>query len=378
MISPAASDDTVIDMTDDGTDGPTLTIVNAFPQLTFSRPVDLQAPDDGTNRSFVVEQRGVIHTFPNDPDVSAATIFLNIENRVFDGNNEMGLLGLAFHPNFVSNGFFYVNYNPNNISSRISRFQVSSSDPNVAVPDSEVVLLEFSQPYTNHNGGQLAFGPDGFLYIASGDGGSGGDPEENGQDRSTLLGAILRIDVDSNENGLNYGIPASNPFVDEEEFRDEIFAYGLRNPWRMSFDVNTGLLWAADVGQGRWEEIDIIENGNNYGWNVMEGAHCFGADNCDDTNLTLPVYEYSHDNDDLSITGGYVYRGAVISELSGKYIYADYISGRIWALSTDLNSSPENELLLDTNLEISSFGTDTNEELYFCAFDGAIYKFEVN
>ncbi|MEX0288604.1 MAG: sorbosone dehydrogenase family protein [Flavobacteriaceae bacterium] len=371
----AAGDDAVI-MTDDSVGGTSLELVQAFPQLSFSRPVDLQAPSDGTNRIFVVEQKGVINTFSNEPDVRSATVFLDIENMVFDDASEMGLLGLAFHPNFSSNGYFYVYYNPSATASRISRFEVSAGNSNMASVSSEEIILEFSQPFTNHNGGQLAFGPDGFLYISSGDGGDGGDPFENAQDLGTLLGAILRIDVNNTEGGLNYAIPSDNPFVNQAGARDEIFAYGLRNPWRMSFDTTTGLLWTADVGQGRWEEIDVIENGNNYGWDILEANQCFGVNGCDDTNLTPPWFEYNHDNDDKSVTGGYVYRGSEVTQLEGKYIYGDYISGRIWALSTDLNASPQNELLEDTNLRIVSFGTDENNELYICAFDGAIYKFQ--
>ena len=368
-------DDGVI-LTDDTVAGTTLELVQAFPQLSFTRPVDLQSPSDGSNRIFVVEQRGVISSFSNDPDVGAATVFLDMENLVFDDASEMGLLGMAFHPNFSSNGYFYVYYNPTNTISRISRFEVSAGSPNQASLNSEEIVLEFTQPFTNHNGGQLAFGPDGFLYISSGDGGDGGDPFENAQDLGTLLGAILRIDVNNKEAALNYAIPTDNPFVNQANARGEIYAYGLRNPWRMSFDTDTGLLWAADVGQGRWEEIDIIESGNNYGWDILEANQCFGVNGCDDTNLTPPWFEYNHDNDDKSVTGGYVYRGSRVPQLEGKYVYGDFISGRIWALSTNLNAAPQNELLEDTNLRIASFGTDENNELYLCAFDGAIYKFQ--
>ncbi|NAS30609.1 glucose sorbosone dehydrogenase [Flavobacteriaceae bacterium R38] len=352
-------------------------IVNAFPALRFTRPLDFQSPNDGTNRAFVVEQRGIINVFPNNADVQSSAVFLNIENIVDDSEEEMGLLAVAFHPNYDANGYFYVNYSSSRTLSRVSRFQVSSANSNVADPNSELVLLEIPQPFTNHNGGKLTFGPDGFLYIASGDGGSGGDPQGNAQNRMNLLGAILRIDVDRVENGLNYAIPIDNPFINDNNARDEIFAYGLRNPWRISFDIQTGTLWAGDVGQNQFEEIDIIESGNNYGWNILEGFNCFGANDCDQTNLTPPVFEYSHDNGDLSITGGYVYRGNAIPELQGRYIYGDFVSGRIWAL-TNSGTSPANELIEDTNLNISSFGTDNANELYICSFDGAIYRFEIN
>ncbi len=355
-----------------------LNLVNAFPNLTFDRPVDFQSPDDGTDRIFVVEQSGTIRTFANASEAGEATIFLNIENDVDDSANEQGLLGLAFHPDFDSNGFFYVNYNPSQTLTRISKFQVSSSDPDVADPNSETVLLEYSQPFTNHNGGQLTFGPDGFLYISSGDGGDAGDPMGNGQNISTLLGAILRIDVNATSPDCNYAIPNDNPFVTNTEARGEIFAYGLRNPWRISFDQQTGVLWAADVGQDNLEEIDIIEAGNNYGWNIMEGTACFGADDCDRENLVFPVFEYTHENDNESVTGGYVYRGETAESLKGRYIYADFISGRVWALTTDLGTDLSNELLMDTDFNISSFGTDGNNELYVCTFNGSIYKFEEN
>lgn len=355
-----------------------LSLVNAFPNISFNRPVDLQSPDDGTQRIFVVEQRGVIRSFPNETDISDTGTFLDIENYVDDNASEQGLLGLAFHPDFDVNGFFYINYNPSPVLSRISRFRVDTTSPDEADPDSETVLFEFTQPYTNHNGGQLAFGPDGYLYIATGDGGDGGDPLENGQDLTTFLGAILRIDVNATDGGLNYAIPGDNPFVNTEGTRGEIFAYGLRNPWRMSFDKLTGLLWAADVGQGRIEEIDIIENGMNYGWNIMEGSTCFQGTDCPQEQLMLPVYEYTHSDNNVSVTGGYVYRGEAVPSLQGRYVYGDFNSGRIWALSTNLGNTLTNYLLADTNLDISTFGTDANDELFICSLNGAVYKFEEN
>lgn len=353
-----------------------LTIVNAFPELRFNRPLDFQSPSDGTDRIFVVEQRGIVHVFPNNATVSEASVFLDIDDEVSNTADEIGLLGMAFHPDYATNGFFYLCYTPSSNLSVVSRFQVSSTDSNIADPLSETILLEIPQPFTNHNGGQLAFGQDGYLYIASGDGGSGGDPQGNGQKRTNLLGAVLRIDVDGTENGFNYAIPADNPYADNTDFRGEIFAYGLRNPWRISFDTQTGMLWAGDVGQDKREEINIIENGKNYGWNILEGTDCFQGTGCDRTNLTLPIFEYNHDQGDVSITGGYVYRGNSVPELQGHYIYADFESGRIWALS--IGSDPTNTLLMDTDLNIASFGTDSDNELYICSFDGAIYKFEQN
>ncbi len=238
--------------------------------------------------------------------------------------------------------------------------------------------MEVSQPFSNHNGGQIAFGPDGYLYIALGDGGSGGDPDGNGQNRATLLGSILRIDANTASGARNYAIPPDNPFAGNSQgFREEIFAYGLRNPWRFSFDPVTKKLWAGDVGQNLYEEIDIIEKGRNYGWNIMEGFHCYSSATCDTAGLTLPVWEYGHNSSGgIAVTGGFVYRGTQLPELYGKYIYADYGSGRIWSLSYSDNDTVNTELL-KTSLNISSFGTDRFNELYMCAFDGKIYRFKL-
>ncbi|NNE47751.1 MAG: T9SS type A sorting domain-containing protein [Rhodothermales bacterium] len=347
----------------------------AFPGLSFSRPVDLQVPADGTGRIFVVEQRGVIRVFENVEAVQDAPIFLDIDMRVDGSGNEEGLLGLAFHPEYATNGFFYVNYTANEPNRTVvSRFSVSATDANEADPNSELVLLSFAQPYSNHNGGQLQFGPDGMLYVAVGDGGSGGDPQGHGQNRSTLLGSILRIDVDQPSDGLNYGIPPDNPFVGNGEgYREEIFAYGLRNPWRFSFDSETDRLWTGDVGQNAFEEISIIESGGNYGWNIMEGFSCYGSSNCNQDGLELPVHAYPHSNSNNSVSGGYVYRGSMMPSLFGKYVYADFVSGRIWALS-EAQGVYSNELLLDTSFGISSFGVDGNGELLICGFDGKIHK----
>lgn len=356
--------------------GEPLKLELAFPNLLFTRPVDIQDPRDGSKRLFVVEQAGIISVFENRMDVKKAPVFLDIRSLVKDSGNEEGLLGLAFHPGFRKNGYFYVNYTASNPDRTvIARYRVNSLDPNRADPTSARVFLEFDQPYSNHNGGQLAFGPDGYLYIAVGDGGSGGDPHGHGQNRATLLGSILRIDVDNPSGDRNYGIPQDNPyFGNTKGFREEIYAYGLRNPWRLSFDPETSRLWAADVGQNRYEEIDLIVKGGNYGWNIMEGKHCYNSSSCDTTGLILPVWEYDHFMG-RSITGGYVYRGKYISSLKGAYVYADYVSGRIWALWYEDTGLIKNEELFDTNLQISSFGTDADQELYLSAFDGRIYRF---
>ncbi len=354
-------------------------LVEAFPELSFDRPVDLQHAGDGTDRIFVVEQRGVISVFPNDPEASDKTEFLDISGRVDDSANEMGLLGLAFHPNFESNGYFYVNYTASSPRRTIiARFSVSGNDPDQADPESEIEILSYNQPQGNHNGGQISFGPDGYLYIASGDGGGGGDPGNNAQDRTNLLGAILRIDVDNQQDGNEYSIPADNPFADNEEgYREEIFAWGLRNPWRFSFDPETDQLWVGDVGQVDKEVIHIVDNGLNYGWNIIEGSICYPpGSECDKEGLELPFFEYDwgQANTGQSITGGFVYRGENLPALYGMYIYGDYVSGRIWALDISDEENPDNSELIQADFNIPSFGTDQHNELYILGFDRKVYR----
>ncbi|NWF89255.1 MAG: PQQ-dependent sugar dehydrogenase [Ignavibacteriaceae bacterium] len=356
-----------------------ITIHNAFPNLTFSNPLDLQNSADGTNRIFVVEQTGIIYVFENYSDVSVKKIFLDISDSVSSGG-EMGLLGLAFHPNYENNGYFFVNYTKSQPYRRtlIVRFQVSSTNSDSADRHSSKILMEIPQPYSNHNGGQLSFGPDGYLYIALGDGGSGGDPQNNAQNKSSLLGKLLRIDVDQAQGNKNYSIPIDNPFVNNNQgYKEEIFAFGLRNPWRFSFDIPSNRLWCADVGQDAWEEIDLIVKGGNYGWRCYEGSHDYDLDGCTSTEYIPPVWEYSH-QEGSSITGGFVYRGSNIPELFGKYIYADFISRKIWALTYDGVNPAVNQLLLTANGSISSFGVDENNELYICSFNGRIYKLKSN
>ncbi len=350
---------------------------NAFPNLSFNDPLDLQNSGDGTNRIFVVERAGRIKVFPNSSSVASLKTFLDITDRVSAGG-EKGLLGLAFHPGFENNGYFYVNYTSSGqLKTRISRFQVSSENPDSADKYSEVILLTFNQPFSNHNGGWIGFGPDdGYLYIGTGDGGSGGDPQNNGQSIVTFLGKILRIDIDNQDPGLEYAIPADNPFADSTgSVVKEIYAWGMRNPWRNSFDPVTGWLWSADVGQNQWEEIDIIENGKNYGWRCYEGNHPFDLSGCNFPEYIFPIWEYSHGLG-CSITGGYVYRGPTVPELTGKYIYADYCTRTVWSLEYDGISPPDNQTLLTATGSVTSFGIDENNELYVVTFSpDRIYRF---
>ena len=347
----------------------------AFPGLEFDRMVLLTYPDDGSGRLFLVLQPGRIVVFENDPGVQSAETFLDIRERVNDSGNEEGLLGLAFDPAFAENGYFYVNYTASGPRRTVvSRFSVDADDSGRADAGSELVFLEVAQPYRNHNGGHVAFGPDGMLYVGLGDGGSSGDPRGNGQDTSTLLGTILRIDVSALDETGGYAVPPDNPFADGGTARPEIWAYGLRNPWRFSFDRETGDLWAADVGQNRYEEIDLVRPGRNYGWNVMEGSKCFRPTNCDTRGLEMPVAEYGRDGG-CSVTGGYVYRGRRLPTLYGAYLYADFCSGKIWALRHDGAAVTEQMLVADTGLSISSFGEDASGEVYVLTFEGAVYRF---
>lgn len=351
-----------------------LKLVDAYPDLSFRQPVELVHPGNGSNRMFVVEKAGRIYTFENNSQTSSANLFLDISDRVDSSASEKGLLGLAFHPDFTGNGLFYVNYTNRN-QTVVACYQANLQQL-VGIPGSEEILMTIPQPFANHNGGCLAFGPDGLLYIATGDGGSGGDPQDNAQNLSSLLGKILRIDVDKVTPGLAYGIPQDNPLAGNTNgHRQEIYAYGLRNPWKFSFDGN-GRLWASDVGQNTMEEIDIIHKGGNYGWNIMEGSICYPAtNNCEQEGLELPVWEYRHLLGQ-SITGGYVYYGTSLPGLNGTYIYGDYVTGRIWALRADPGQPPVNLELLDSQLHISSFGIDQNGELYIVDLGGKIYRLQ--
>ena len=357
-------------------------VENAFPNLSFEDPVGIYHAGDNSNRLFVLEQQGQIKVFANDESTSNAQTFLDIRSIVEQdgGYTEEGLLGLAFHPNYNENGYFYVNYTRHNPRRNvIARYNVSDN-PNQADSESSLVILEVNQPYTNHNGGQTSFGPDGYLYIIFGDGGSGGDPQGNCQNLSTLLGSLIRIDIDNipdyyNYSVPNYSIPDDNPFIGVPNAREEIYAYGLRNMWRFCWDLETGFLWGADVGQNAYEEIDIIYSGLNYGWNVMEGNHCYPTgSNCDPSGFEPPILEYELYVDGVcSITGGYVYRGPSLWPLEGKYIYGDWCTGDIWSLEYSEDGNHINEHLLQSDINITSFGVDENNELFFCGNEN-IYK----
>ena len=337
------------------------------------RLMELTYPDDGSNRLFAASQQGGIWCFENDRNVSKSHLFLDLRGKVLDwkgrGANEQGLLGFDFHPKFKSNGKFYVYYtHTDDKRSIVSQFTVSADDPNKADPNSEVVLMEIEQPYKNHNGGCIEFGPDGYLYIALGDGGDRNDPKASGQDLSQLLGSILRIDVDGQESGNQYRIPSDNPFVGKPGARGEIYAYGIRNPWRIAFDKQNGDLWIGDVGQELWEEVNVIRKGGNYGWSQREGVYGFN-------NRPIvkgvgepidPVWQYDH-RVGRSITGGRVYRGTRLPELSGKYLYADYVTGVIWALSYDRESgkATRNDQVVPDSIPVLAFGEDQSGEVYY-------------
>ncbi|MBI5328837.1 MAG: PQQ-dependent sugar dehydrogenase [Deltaproteobacteria bacterium] len=339
----------------------------------LKNPVHITHAGDGSGRLFIAEQAGIVRIL-RDGNL-LPTPFLDIREKVKSGG-EMGLLSIAFHPKFKENGRFFVNYTSSSggLHTVISEFQMSNN-PDVADKKSERIILTADQPFSNHNGGQIAFGPDGYLYIGMGDGGSANDPQGHGQNLSTLLGAMLRIDVDRKEGKLQYNIPDDNPFKTRPNARPEIWAYGLRNPWRFSFDPLTGILYAGDVGQDAREEIDIVERGQNYGWNIMEGSICTSGVNpkCNTTGLTLPIIDYGRD-DGISVIGGFVYRGHEIPGLCGSYIYGDWGSGKLWALRRDGHEVAENKRLLDTKLSISSFGIDEAYEVYVVDYNGGVYK----
>ena len=342
-------------------------------KVNAARPIVLTHAGDGSKRTFVALQHGLIHIVPK-ADSAKSELFLDIQSKVLykDTENEQGLLGLAFHPKYKTNGEFYVFYTDKNkkFENVVSRFRVSKEDPNKADPKSEVELLRIKHKYWNHDGGTLAFGPDGYLYIVLGDGGLGGDPDDNGQALNNLLGKILRIDIDAKGDKTPYAIPKDNPFVNTENARPEIYAYGLRNPWRLSFDRKTGQGWLGDVGQNLWEEINLLEKGGNYGWRRRESLHPFGPDGHGPKKEMIdPIWEYHHDLG-KSITGGHVYRGKAFPELEGHYLYADYVSSKFYALKYDAEKKRvvANRPLMDIKQAIMSHGEDEDGEVYWMTF----------
>jgi glucose/arabinose dehydrogenase len=340
---------------------------------TFQLPLYVTYAGDGSGRIFVVEKEGTVSIVRQNRRQSS--FFLDIRDRVGASASEQGLLSIAFHPDYAENGQFFVNYTDTNGDTVVARYHVSSN-PDVADAASEEVILTIEQPAANHNGGLVLFGPDGYLYIGMGDGGAAGDPWGNAQDRSVLLGNMLRLDVDQ---GSPYAIPPDNPFVDQANMRPEIWAWGLRNPWRFSFDRATNDLYIGDVGQNMYEEVHYqpasSDGGENYGWNRMEGAACYPEDgSCETQGLEMPVAVYSHQDGHCSITGGYVYRGIASPELQGVYFFADYCSGYLWALR-QVNGNWNSRLVQQTGMSISSFGEDESGELYLTdMWEGKVYR----
>jgi glucose/arabinose dehydrogenase len=346
----------------------------ALQRVTGGLSAPLGVVSAGDARLFVVQQRGTIAIWDGTRVLPAP--FLDIRGLV-SCCNERGLLGLAFHPHYAANGLFFVDYTAPNGDVTVARYAVSASNPNLADPASGAVLLTIPHSqFANHNGGQLQFGPDGYLYIGVGDGGSGGNPTNSAQDLTQLLGKLLRIDVDRPP----YAVPASNPLAARSNVRGEIWAYGLRNPWRFSFDRATGDLWIADVGQNLYEEVDLqpaaSAGGENYGWRLMEATHCFNPPtNCPTSGLVLPILEYDHAQKRCSITGGYRYRGGRFARLRGTYFYADYCSGTIWGATQQANGAWSSRVMLATSLNITSFGEDSAGELYLVdAAGGVLYQ----
>ena len=339
-----------------------------YSKYTFNLPLYTTYFEDVI---FVVEKGGKILWFKVDESMESPKIFIDLGQIVSTNANEKGLLGFVLDPNFKENGFFYVNYTDRD-GTVISRFSTLNNDRFVGDPSSELILLTYQQPYSNHNGGHLAFGPDGYLYIASGDGGSKGDPNNNAQNLNSFLGKILRIDVNPISE-TTYGIPADNPFINQDNTRGEIYAYGLRNPWRFSFDPLRNLLVAADVGQDAYEEIDLIQNGGNYGWHFYEGTHIYKKTDLSSDKFVSPIWEYAHPSGE-SITGGFTYTGTLTPSLYGLYIYGDFISGKVWGLWIHEDQTVSNYELVDTQLKIASFGLAPGNELLIIDYQGGLYQ----
>jgi glucose/arabinose dehydrogenase len=352
--------------------------MEVLPKGTFEAPVGIKHAEDGSGRLFVVEKAGRIVMLQPDGDTYKKSIFLNITAKVNDEKTDQGLLGLAFHPDYRDNDTFYVNYTSNKNKTVIASYRVKKNNPNLADVRSEKVILTIDQPFNKQTVSDIAFGADEFLYIATGDGGESGDPKGNSQNLRSLLGKILRIDVRPEDRNIAYRIPYDNPYINQTAYaREEIYAYGLRNPWRMSFDRATGELWAADIGQNNREEINLVEKGENYGWNVMEGSECFGSKaGCESVAFIDPVFEYEHGAKGATVTGGYVYRGVQVPDFHGKYVFADFFDGRIWTLEKTNSKSYVTTLHNERIPGIRSFGEDENWELFAVTDDGALRKLQ--
>ena len=352
----------------------TYNLVPVFEETNFSQPLQLTYDYEDSPYVYIVEKQGLIKRIDTRDDTSE--IFMDLTQTVDAAENEMGLLGLAFHPDFPEDPRFFVYYTEDYFSKLVAYEALEEDNGRyIADQDSQEQLFEFSQPYANHNGGHIAFGPDGYLYIASGDGGSAGDPDNNAQDLTNLLGKILRIDVNVSSDDMVYQVPEDNPFAGQEGAMGEIYAYGLRNPWKFSFDQHRDITLAGDVGQNAIEEIDVIENGGNYGWSRYEGTSTYDASVTIEGESIGPIYEYGH-SQGQSITGGYTYYGESIPSLLGVYVYGDFISGTLWGLWIDEEGQVQNEQILSTDLMIPSFGLDANQELYILDFNGGIYQLE--
>ncbi|MSP78671.1 MAG: glucose sorbosone dehydrogenase [Dehalococcoidia bacterium] len=350
-------------------------VFKRLPSNAITKPVFITSPPGDTAHVVILSQDGKAYLFNNDPNVNSAQVFIDLTSNISRDRGEEGLLGIAFHPQYQTNGYVYLYYSASGGARRtvLSRF-TANAGRTALDPGSEVLLLEAPQPFPNHKGGMLTFGPDGYLYLGLGDGGSGGDPQGNGQNLRALLGKILRIDVNSQASGLKYGIPPDNPFANRAEARPEIYAYGMRNPWRFSFDRAIGQLWVGDVGQDAREEVDVVQKGGNYGWNIMEGKNCYQPKTgCNQQDLQLPVADYGHDLG-CSVTGGYVYRGKEMPALVGAYLYSDFCSGRVWALRYQNGQVTEQAQVADTKVQVTSFAEDPAGELYLLSYDGKIYR----
>ena len=366
-----------------GNNPPPVILEDAFPNLSFNQPLLLlQAPGDSSTW-YVVERAGVVRAFANDPGVGTSRVFVDLSGLIDSGPDEAGLLGMAFHPSYANNRQVYLSFTVTGapLVSHVDRF--ASTDGGLSLePITQTTILSLDQEFGNHNGGHLAFGPDGYLYVGFGDGGSGGDSNNRAQTTNNLLGTIIRIDVDA---GAPYAIPIDNPFAGGPTCPQgsgaaacpEIFAFGLRNPWRWSFDSATGDLFAGDVGQNSFEEIDRVTSGNNYGWNIREGANCFSANSCVIAGLIDPIHEYGR-SEGRSVTGGYVYRGTNILALTGLYVFADFGTGRIWAIDSTAQNLVPSALLIDSALNIASFGQSNSGELYVVHYGGTLHRIIAN